>query len=546
MSFIGVDIGSRSVRSVAIDSDDNILASSEVPISYQIDPDDDTYITANQQEVWDALIRALRSTIEELNDTTVSGICIDATCSLVVSRLEPTGELVPQNVSSHYDDSSIPDRGIVFWMDHRGEKLTLENEQLDKLGGSFIPEMAIPKLRQIYEDVGEDFKNLKFFDLHDWFEYRLVGEKSEITEVNSEPGGVDGSLKGFHVDFLNKQCGIPIKSDQIGRGDNLGTGLPFAGQPIGFLDLEIAHLLGLDKPPIILSGLIDCYASFFATFYRPISSVLPQETMIMVAGTSACFLTVAKKPRDPPKGIWGGFRILPDYWFYEGGLSCCGILIENLFRDHPCGFDSEQIAKPSFWDEFETTVDKATSHLDNEWFLNAHKLYSGDYLGNRTPYSDSNLSAYIIGDSMIKNKEDLVSRYLLILEYIVLQARLILECFIDDGFLIRNVVISGSLGKNERFLRLLQMVMSELGIRVMRSGKVDFKTHAAFGSAELAKYGCKGREYRVPSDDQFEPIKCSVDPKVVALMDIKRKFAKRMRKSQQAMNEEVKLLEEQN
>lgn len=484
MASLGIDIGTGSVRAVAVEGG-NTVAESQRSIQYIVDSNP-AYIVASSQEVW----KAVQEVIQEIRSKVdINGICVDATCSLVV-RKNVHGQLKPQGVDSKYESAN----DIVFWMDHRPKEV-LSREELVKLGGCFIPEMAIPKIRTIYEDLGDQFGSLVFYDLHDWVESMLISRTVPIGDHNEEPVGIDGSLKGFNVDFLN-DCGIPIDEDQIGRSDS-GPGIPYAGTLIGYTSENIP----------VYSGLIDCYATYFANFHGP-ASIDPEKTMVMVAGTSACFLTVSQTPRAAPDGIWGGFHLLKDYWFFEGGFSCCGMLIERLLKSHPAAVSLVCIDK-----EIDTLI--ASKGLANEWQLNSHRFFSGDYWGNRTPYNDVKLSAYTIGQSLESNREDFISQYLLILEYMVLETRLIIECFLKAGFPLCNLIANGSVSKNERFISLLQSVLHPLGVEVYRGDTTQ--SQGAYGSAMLCHQSVS---------NSFDRVEASAD--VSELMDVKYEAMKRM------------------
>lgn len=499
--YIGVDVGSRSVRSVVLGSDNDILAQFVVETSYRIDPIDSSYITASQTEVWNAVMKCISKSIASIKvPVSIQSIAVDATCSLVVERSDGSS----QDCNSKYKANG--DCDIVFWMDHRS-KHTLIRPEVSELNGCFIPEMAIPKIKQIYDDftrLGRDFNTLRFYDLHNWLEHRLVGTRLDKVKFNGRPVGIDGSLQGFSVEFLH-ECGIPLNGNQIGGLH----GVPFVGQPIGYLRKDIAKLVGIDQSTKVVSGMIDCYASFFANGQ-------PENTMVMIAGTSACCLVASRKPTSAPAGIWGGFRLVPGYEMYEGGFSCCGILLEKL-------------AKKYSWDQ----LDAMARERGNPWLVNAHRFYSGDYLGNRTPYSDPKIAAYQVGLDM-KGNDD-VCEYILILEYIVLETWLIVESFIKAGFKLEQLVLCGSVSKNLLVMGLLKSVMDkQFGIRVVTpSGPAGTKVQGAYGMARVARMDSSGKGGFHDVDG------CEDEDKVVKLMQIKYRFFVEMNELQTAYNKEI-------
>lgn len=579
--FIGVDVGSKSVRAVAIGlQDGGILAKCEAPLDYEIDLDDNSYITSSQEDLWNATIHCLKSIIKQMSDTPIiEAICIDATCSLAVSKMASDGTVLPQDSDHLYGEGGKQDKdkGIVFWMDHRSKECwTPEDceEPLKRLGGCFIPEMAVPKVRKIYTDLKDlgresEFDKLVFFDLHNWLEHALIhgvrglcAESINLNEqqYNHETVGIDGSLAGFTLEFFRKSCKIPLRSEQLQQErQESDLGVPFAGEVIGNMNRSLETVLGIKQkqPAKICSGLIDCYASFFTEFANGNGSqvsINAENTVIMVAGTSACYLTTSRKPIEPPKGMWGGFQIMPGQWFYEGGLSCCGILLENLFKYHPCspkagGID---IKMHSFWTEVDRMVKDETSRFSCPWMVNVTKYYSGEYLGNRTPFNDSQISAYMIGGSMVPDRADFVSRYLLILEHIALESRLILECFVKDHFPIKNILVCGSLSKNRLLLNLMQQILyTKLGISVIKpaANTLDEKFQSALGMARLARArlaktdasdGNTSDVKAAKSCSEFNFKSVEVDQKLVQLMDVKYEMLNHMIKLQQSFNSKVR------
>lgn len=579
--FIGIDVGSKSVRAVAIGSDDGaILAKCEHPISYEVDPQDKSYITSSQEDLWNATVYCISGAIEHIAfETVVEAICVDATCSLAVSKVTSKGTVLPQDTDHLYgegkceekdrekdkDKDTEKDKGIVFWMDHRSKECWTPDgckEYLNKLGGCFIPEMAVPKVQKIYHDLRHlgreaEFQQLLFFDLHNWLECMLIdgpqnlnAKGSTLSEewYNHENIGIDGSLAGFTLEFYNRSCKIPLQSEQIRQGrSRLDSGVPFAGEVLGTVNKSLESALGIkQKQPVnVCSGLIDCYASFFTNFATnnvPQNQICAENTVIMVAGTSACYLTASRKPIEPPNGMWGGFQIMPGQWFYEGGLSCCGILLENLFDYHPCSPKARGMnpKSASFWYEVDRMVKDETSAFSCPWMMNATKYYSGEYLGNRTPFNDSQISAYMIGGSMVPDRANFVSRYLLILEHIVLESRLMLQCFVEDSFPVKNILVCGSFSKNNLFLGLMSQVLhAKLGIYVVKSAgnAVDEKFQSALGMARLAR--SKLTSCAKLDAGTFSFIHSEDDQKLVELMDVKYEMLEHMIRLQQSFNDRV-------
>jgi ribulose kinase len=137
--YIGVDVGTASVRAVLVDANGSILASSTHPITVFRDPSDNRVFEQSSENIWSAICTTIRSTIWEsqVAPESVKGLGFDATCSLAVCDADGKPVLV-----THSDQlGQYGDRNIILWADHRAEnEAHLINSTgsvvLDYVGGS--------------------------------------------------------------------------------------------------------------------------------------------------------------------------------------------------------------------------------------------------------------------------------------------------------------------------------------------------------------------------------------------------------------------------
>lgn len=521
MSFIGVDIGTSSVRSYLIDSDGHEFTATK-DITRKTHSKHTSHITQSSDEIFNAVKDTIVRTISQAGVSHVNGISFTATCSMVVYEVVGD-EYIPYPCDYDKKDN---DQNIILWMDSRSiEQLKFLNEnidksELDKVGGSFIPEMGLPKLKWLSDNKNESVE-LIAFELHDWITWmfrkngQLDRESLESNYKKLSYGSFDGSFKGIdpkHIEALN------ISRVQIGSSENMDKVFP-AGTPIGKIDSQLALQLGLAKNDTTVAvGCIDCYAGWLST----ISNLVPNP-IYMIAGTSTCFLFPVKlgaKKSESIGGVWGPYKVLPEVELYESGQPATGKLYECLFKEYETVIQKEVGSSVSNSQVF-SWLEQETSSLCNEYGSLIHSIiknyfYYGDQFGNRSPFNNPDMSTMVIdgppydGLPSLLDRDSKVSltiRYNLILEFLSFQTLDLIESFSSSN-LIESIVISGSQAQNDRFSKILKIVTDR---RVFVCDKND-SCGVAKGAADLAamaslNYTGKNAELRevfVGTDDYAE------------------------------------------
>lgn len=141
--FLGVDVGTNSVRVGLFDSNGNLInikTESIQVFNFKAD-----FYEQSSEEIWNNVCKCINAILEthgEIKDNIVS-IGIDATCSLVV--LDSNFHPVSVNLNG------CPETNVITWMDHRAKEqaefINSTNYQgLKSVGGSISPEMDPPKI----------------------------------------------------------------------------------------------------------------------------------------------------------------------------------------------------------------------------------------------------------------------------------------------------------------------------------------------------------------------------------------------------------------
>lgn len=319
MYFLGLDIGTQSVRAVLFDSSGKCLGTGTAPIHT-------TYpqpAWAEQQpmEWWQGLCRAVPDALRESNISAnqIAAIGLDSTACTVLA----------------VDEHARPIRPALLWMDQRSHRqaaaLTLTHDpSLRWVSGVVSPEWLLPKALWLKQNEPDNYaKAHRLVECTDWLMHQLTGE---------------WTLSLCHVavkwNYVAPEGGWSLKLlDQVGLGDLPSkwptTIVPY-GQGHGKLSPSAAQALGLPAGIPIAQGGIDAYAGMIG-----LGAIAPGK-MAMIMGSSTCHLVNAAEPLLGT-GMLGCYAdaIRPGLYTLEGGQTATGSII-NWYREHFAGNEEKQ------------------------------------------------------------------------------------------------------------------------------------------------------------------------------------------------------------
>ncbi|KAJ8779704.1 hypothetical protein J1605_012588 [Eschrichtius robustus] len=144
--YVGVDVGTGSVRAALVDQRGTLLAFADQPIN-QWEPQFNHH-EQSSEDIWAACCIVTKKVVQGIDLNQIRGLGFDATCSLVV--LDKQFHPLPVN---HEGDSH---RNIIMWLDHRAvTQVHRINETkhgvLQYVGGVMSVEMQAPKLLWLKE-----------------------------------------------------------------------------------------------------------------------------------------------------------------------------------------------------------------------------------------------------------------------------------------------------------------------------------------------------------------------------------------------------------
>lgn len=277
--YIGVDVGTGSVRAGLVKANGAIVASSTQATQTWRNPTDHRIFEQSTADIWNGICKSVKASLSQagVSPTQVKGIGFDATCSLAVTNMN--GD--PIIVTAGDNLGSVGERNIILWADHRAEaEADLINKSgskvLDYVGGimsvsrdttcsgrsQFLSysqlEMEIPKILWLKRHMSPTaFSRCQFFDLPDYLTYKATGDNIRSTcSLTCKCSFVP--VEGWQGDFFSH---IGLKDfvennyNQIGGADGR---ILTAGIPVGAgLSKTSAQELGLLEGTPVGSGVID-------------------------------------------------------------------------------------------------------------------------------------------------------------------------------------------------------------------------------------------------------------------------------------------------
>ena len=449
--FIGIDVGTGSARAGVFTADGTMLAAAKRSIAIFYEAGD--IVEQSGNDIWQAVCNSVKDAVltSGVDVTSIIGIGVDATCSLVV--VGEGGAPLP------IGPSEDPERNIIVWMDHRAvdqaKRITaLGHDVLRYVGGTISPEMETPKLLWLKENRPAVFAEAaQFFDLADYLTWRASGSLARSSCTLTCKWTYLAHEKRWDPTYFDA-IGLPeLVAEGFAR---IGTEVVPPGTRIGGLTSQAAAEMGLAPGTWVAAGLIDAHACGVST----VGAIgEPQENMAFVFGTSSCTMTTTSRPAFVP-GVWGPYfdAMMPGLWLNEGGQSAAGAAIDRLVALHPAKAEAQKNADAAGISLLSYLSHKAlrrTETASNAIFLADGVHVVPEFLGNRAPFADPDARAIIAGLGMDQSEESLIALYVAGISGIGYGLRQILEVQTQHGAPVRRIIISGGAGQDDLVRQLL-------------------------------------------------------------------------------------------
>ncbi|GMF97958.1 unnamed protein product [[Candida] boidinii] len=516
--YLGIDVGTASVRLSIVSKSGELIHSFETDISRFQDEKNVLFVTQSSTQIWTGIKTLTKHSISFLNNKygvgnyNIRSICGSGTCSQVIMQRQYTNGSKDASYFTSFSanlNSDDINQDIIMWMDKRASK---QADQLNSIFSGteylanyeFMSEMSMPRLKYLYDNLPTDvFKNLVIFELSDYISYMLItnndseyiesyrnrlriGEIRSNIRYSNAKVGVDGTLKGFDKKFY-KILNIDVEPNNIGCIENILYNteteefpkIPYLGQKMAFANKYLFNELGYraDEETVVSNGTIDCYSGLISASL--LSKIDPSETTLAIsAGTSSCMMLIEQSDSHnagKPVGVWGPFNsLVQNCNIYEGGQSSSGYLFNVLFKVHPAIpelmklYEDNEYQNCNIFEKLDNYIEeqRKTLGLTSCFHLNSRKFFYGDYLGNRTPFNNPNITGSYIGQTDDYSINDLANKYLCIIEFLAFQIKLIVDLFGSERKRIQNIVIFGSQNKNKTLIKLIKILTCKDGFKL--------------------------------------------------------------------------------
>lgn len=459
--YLGVDVGTGSVRAGLFDQVGHCCGLGSHPI--QIFRPAEDHVEQSSEDIWLATGKAIAVAMAAAGATSerIAGIGIDATCSLVVLDSANRPVSITSNGGRETDGRSR--RDVIVWMDHRAVDETerinrCAHEVLRYVGGRLSPEMQLPKILWLKEQLPESFSRAaRFLDLVDYMTFRATGNDTRSLCTTVCKWTYLGHEARWADDFLS-QIGL----SELAAHDHarIGRNVRPMGESLGGLTDEAATELGLRSGLPVGIGIIDAHAGGLGLLGAALDGREPAEDelehrLALISGTSSCHMAVARSPRFVP-GVWGPYfsAMIPGFWLTEGGQSATGALIDHVIESHAQGESLAREARANGTTVY-ALLNQALERLSPERSsMLTEELHILPYHhGNRSPRADPSLRGMVSGLKLTNSLESLALEYLAAIQAIAHGTRHILSVLTEQGYRIDTILATGGDTKNPVFLR---------------------------------------------------------------------------------------------
>ena len=451
---IGVDVGTGSVRAGIFTLKGKMIAFAQRDITVWRPATD--FVEQSSENIWRATSESVKEAVKDahIKPEQIVGIAFDATCSLVA--------LDAKNQPVTVSPGGNPQQNVIVWMDHRAiEQAERINKRkfsvLKFVGGKISPEMQIPKLMWVKENLPKTWNSAALFlDLADYMGYRATGIDIRSLCTTVCKWTYLGKEERWDKSFFAKM-GV----EDLLNSSKIGTRILPMGTAMGTLTAESAKQFGLTTKTTVAVGIIDAHAGGLGVLGSSFDEVPPlkefERVLALIGGTSSCHMAVSRKPLFVP-GVWGPYysAMIPGMWLSEGGQSTTGSLLDFIIRDTAAFPVIQKEANDRKLTAYQILnnlvgVIKNCEKKGPEIAKDLHVLPY--FLGNRSPNADPRARGMISGLTLDDSVEHAALKYYATIQALAYGTRHIIEAMNKEGYHINRIHACGGGTKNPLWLQ---------------------------------------------------------------------------------------------
>lgn len=471
MLFVGVDLGTSSVKLVLMDENGNIIkiASREYPLYFP----KTGWSEQNPADWWNGFVTGMEELTKDINKDDIRGISFGGQMHGLVILDE--------------DDNVL--RPAILWNDGRTGKecdyynKTIGREKISELTGNMaFTGFTAPKLLWLKSNEPEIFGKISKIMLpKDYLAYRLSGV--HCTDVSDASGMLLFDVK--NKCWSEEMCELTgIKSSMLAK-------IFESYEAVGNILPSVAEELGLSKDVLIVAGAGDNAAGAVGT------GTLGHGMCSVSLGTSGTvFISTNDYAVDPN-------NTMHTFAHADGKYHFLGCMLSAASSN-------------KWWmDEIIGTKDYAGEQSKIEK-LGENSVYYLPYLmGERTPHNNANARGVFAGLSLNTSRADMT---LAVLEGVSYALRDSIEIARSLGIEISRIRVLGGGAKSPLWCRILANVMN------VSVDRINCEEGPGYGAAILAAVGCGVYENVQAAADKFIYVTDTIEPDSVLVEKYEKRY----------------------
>lgn len=437
MLYIGVDLGTSSVKLLLMDEEGNIK--SIVTREYELYFPKPGWSEQNPEDWYSALVDGIKELTKDCDKSQVDGISF-------------SGQMHGMVILDEKDQVIRP---AILWNDGRtqAECDYLNNEIGREKISSYTANMALtgftaPKLLWVRKHEPDNFAKIKKVMLpKDYIAYRLSG--IHCTDVSDASGMLlfDVKNKRWSKEMLDI-CGL--KEEQMAK-------IHESYQVVGTLKKEVAQELGLPEQVKVIAGGGDQAVAAVGT-----GTVGEGKCNVSLGTSGVVFISTKEFAVDKNNSLHA-------FAHADGKYHFMGVMLSAA-------------ASNKWWmDEIIGTKEYAKEQQDIKTLGENNVFFLPYLMGERTPHNNPNARGTFIGMTMDTTRADMTQA---VLEGVAFALRDSFEITKSLGVDISRIRINGGGAKSPLWCKIIANVLN------VKVDKINSEEGPAFGAAILAAVGC--------------------------------------------------------
>lgn len=439
--FIGIDLGTSSIKSILIDEEGRLIATASEPL--QVGRPAPGFSEQDPESWWNATIAGLDSLAEQAprEMAAVRGIGL-------------SGQM---HGATLIDKAGSVLRPCILWNDVRSAQECRELEQrlpdLGRITGNpAMPGFTAPKLMWVKEHEPDIFARVaKVLLPKAYLRYRLSGTFFEDMSDAAGTLWLDVGKRAWSDEAL---AATDLSRDQM-------PGLVEGSAPAGTLHAELAQRWGMAQPPVIAGGAGDNAAGAVA-----LGAIHPGDAFVSLGTSGVLWATTAGFAPNPKAAVHAFCHCVPNTWHQMGVIlsaaSCLSWLSSVV-----------SVAEGELLKELGDNLDRPSSVMFMPYLS-----------GERTPHNDADIRGAFAGLAHDTGRGSLTKS---VMEGVAFAMRDCLEALRAAGTTLKSI---DAIGGGARSRLWLAIIANVLDLPVNRLA--DSEVSGAMGAALLGRMAATG------------------------------------------------------